>query len=1626
MARDFRTKQIRTSIVIGSGSVEASKPHLGLVFYSASKASDFEGTRRTGGGGAISNEHKTDTASSYLNLNHAKIGDDVWCLFDGHPAAQGTTRGLEGTLAEGGYPSAIGSTGQPVNSYGSTVLFLGNVTVSGSLYAERQVIEVDNTVPGNFVTPSTSRAYFAGGFHGNGAYNAENTSGGVTIENTGDLRADGFVQTNMIKNHNSSHLTITSETAGNIKFRSKAAGENSGNELDIFVFDVHHAGGAGTYGPSLTIYDDGDVAGDRDYLKIELGPDGQSEISTNEESADELASQSAHIWMSPDGSLRLNPQSGFISFHKDEGNRTNTTTTRFGDFRMTGADLQVRDGDLGVIYALKNVQNGNESAVSLRMDTTKKIEFTDANAYIHAPAAGKINITSVSSAEADALQIEASAGSMLIGSTLAKEKTLTLGNTASTHINLEPSATAANEKILIKNAAGDTEASATTGAIKIEAAAGGITLDAQKDIRLSADGGNIIMDDGTKTIFDFDVDGSTPDTSSHPGEDGKYGPSLTIYDDYDGTAPRDFFKIELGPNGQTEISTNDDFEDHDPPVADLMVSPDGSLLLNPETGVISFHKAAANRGALLAGGGTRYGDFQMFGGKDLVVRDGGGSPLYTLINVVKGNNDPKSVRIHTNKKIEFHDASQFIHAPSDTNLTIKAPSAITLETDQYGAICTRPEGIHLGNAARNAPASVSGNNSKVRIFVATGSMNKASAYNSSDPFDQLGTNGVITGITDGALVFSNRSAISPTVEPTEANPNPPEDFASGRIAFDGQVVMGALDVDNLTVVGSLRVQGTTTTLNTETITSTDPVISIGGVQVNPENGAAGEEDDVYSSTVTAAAADKDRGIEMNYWDGAASRTAFMGIDPSTNPTFNFYHLASQNNGEWSGTPANGRFKGVFLKTAGDIITAFPNKGISVFPQAAQGFTIECGPEAGNALIPRLTLSKADDTIAQDDRLGQIYFGGGSVLPNGTDIQHAAGIEAVAADAWRYDADPKDCPGQLKFFTRPADYTGDGYYRMTIDENGDVGIGTQSPTAQLEVRATSTQQKWSYDGGSSVTMTVADSSHTTLATAENGNVTIDAGGGILLDAHNGVYHFKREGAEAFILKTEPQSDPDLKTDVLFKVKDDESIIDIFRLDTSAQSLLMATDKKIEFYNASQYINAPSNQTLRIAAATNIYMTCDGLYLDSNTELNFGAGNARFVHSNNLFTSDSELRAPKFSIDDANSYIAHASSDLEIVTDGGIVLNAGGGDITLKDDSNVAFSINTSTANTGVIKDQAGHEVFRITNDLVRMASGKKIEFADAGESIHGDGNDLILSSGRHVNLAGSSAQLNFGSSDHRIYLDSNVLKFRDSEVTTPLSLERLAEVSPANGTLFSIGDSGEKRAKSTGGMVISSRDKYMTQTEIYGAGMPNPSDLFFYVGDDAGVRTNSAFKNNVVISGSLHMADNTLDAGNNPLTTGRVSQNAGQTIFTTTINNGSGVMSSEEHFWLKPGTAGVGGMFLHANRMLAFSDNQSSGDVSLNIQRVLHTVEGNASQKCMQHKGHIIPQADNAFNLGTADRRFANLYTGDLHLNNMGSSNDVDGTSGNWTIQEGEDSLYVINNLTGKRFKMMLQPVDDGE
>ncbi len=75
-------------------------------------------------------------------------------------------------------------------------------------------------------------------------------------------------------------------------------------------------------------------------------------------------------------------------------------------------------------------------------------------------------------------------------------------------------------------------------------------------------------------------------------------------------------------------------------------------------------------------------------------------------------------------------------------------------------------------------------------------------------------------------------------------------------------------------------------------------------------------------------------------------------------------------------------------------------------------------------------------------------------------------------------------------------------------------------------------------------------------------------------------------------------------------------------------------------------------------------------------------------------------------------------------------------------------------------------------------------------------------------------------------------------------------------------------------------------------------------------------------------------------------------------------------------------------------------------------------------GTVQPGANGTQDLGSTSFAWANIYTNDLHLSNMGKEggNDIDGTSGTWTIQEGAEDLYIINNRNNKKFKIKLEEI----
>ena len=63
---------------------------------------------------------------------------------------------------------------------------------------------------------------------------------------------------------------------------------------------------------------------------------------------------------------------------------------------------------------------------------------------------------------------------------------------------------------------------------------------------------------------------------------------------------------------------------------------------------------------------------------------------------------------------------------------------------------------------------------------------------------------------------------------------------------------------------------------------------------------------------------------------------------------------------------------------------------------------------------------------------------------------------------------------------------------------------------------------------------------------------------------------------------------------------------------------------------------------------------------------------------------------------------------------------------------------------------------------------------------------------------------------------------------------------------------------------------------------------------------------------------------------------------------------------------------------------------------------------------VNPLTDNAVDLGSTSKRWRNIYTTDLHLNN---------DRGDWTIIEEEDYLSIRNNKNGKMYKFVLEEVE---
>ena len=140
-------------------------------------------------------------------------------------------------------------------------------------------------------------------------------------------------------------------------------------------------------------------------------------------------------------------------------------------------------------------------------------------------------------------------------------------------------------------------------------------------------------------------------------------------------------------------------------------------------------------------------------------------------------------------------------------------------------------------------------------------------------------------------------------------------------------------------------------------------------------------------------------------------------------------------------------------------------------------------------------------------------------------------------------------------------------------------------------------------------------------------------------------------------------------------------------------------------------------------------------------------------------------------------------------------------------------------------------------------------------------------------------------------------------------------------------------------------------------------------------------------------------------------------------------NSNASFKIQPKGTGV-----YSTLQLAGSNGTTVGSIGIHsgadtmYYQIGHHLFHFGSQYRLSFTGSDVkPYGGQTVNLGTSSAKFndiygVNIYAGDIHLSNEGDSNDVDGSWGDWTMQEGESDLFLKNNRSGKKYKFNLTEV----
>jgi len=179
------------------------------------------------------------------------------------------------------------------------------------------------------------------------------------------------------------------------------------------------------------------------------------------------------------------------------------------------------------------------------------------------------------------------------------------------------------------------------------------------------------------------------------------------------------------------------------------------------------------------------------------------------------------------------------------------------------------------------------NNGKQKLYIA-----RVSDISGGKTLQQVGGTTALK-VTDGSGSTDMAHDSTLTIQGTSNQATVSESSGTFTVSLPGQV-----NLTDLTVAGTLTVNGTTTTVNSTVVTVDDPIFTLGGDGVGVDD-------------------DKDRGIEFKWHNGSAAKVGFFGRNDNTG---RFAYIADATNSSevFSGTLGDAEFTTVYANVTGNV------------------------------------------------------------------------------------------------------------------------------------------------------------------------------------------------------------------------------------------------------------------------------------------------------------------------------------------------------------------------------------------------------------------------------------------------------------------------------------------------------------------------------------------------------------------------------------------------------------------------------------------------------------------------------------------------------------------------------------